>query len=114
MSKQNNYSYSIDVSLMQIAIFLIAVVVISFVTFLLGYRAGKSSVATVRNTEIAAKENSRYKELTFPRDGKDDKSSMISEEIQLHRNVKKESSNQKSVKIFTDFAIVDGSVEIVS
>lgn len=42
---RNRSSYSINVTFKQIVLFLFAVVVISFITFILGYRAGKNSTA---------------------------------------------------------------------
>jgi len=63
---RNSSAYSINVTFKQIVIFLFAVVVISFVTFILGYRAGKSAAGKQEGRELrTTSRGEKVRELNF-------------------------------------------------
>jgi hypothetical protein len=91
-------AYSISVSFNQIAIFLFAIVLISFLTFILGYRAGKNSLDNRESVSITSSDQGKgIKELNFSSVNNTDRikpgnKSIITEEIKQYDNVKKEKS----------------------
>ena len=93
-------AYSINVSFNQIAIFLFAIVLISFLTFILGYRAGKNSIDNQETVNMVSSDQGQgIRELNFSKDNiegqdKSENKSRITEEIKQYDNVKKEQSTE--------------------
>ena len=95
-------AYFINVSFNQIVIFLFAVVIISFITFILGYRSGKNSArkAIWDSNLVTTNQEGDYQELNFKNEKKHDikdelAASSITEDLTPKNQIKKEVTKGK-------------------